>query len=125
MGGIEKVFEFFLFTFPDHFLLAIGGAVIIASALYPFLHFSESGVVVGPDVNYLTETFPVKSCRSENCRSAISIKVRLKTGSLVLAEASPCAACMERLQPGDAVRILRIGDRCVAQKIPVWMSRKC
>lgn len=125
MGATETALQFLFFTLTDWLLLSTGVAVLLVSALYPFFSFAEAGVVVSLDLAPRTSMAHGRGCDREGCRSSIPIAVRLRSGSLILAEASPCGACMERFKPGDPVRILRVGGRCVAQKIPFWMSGKC
>ncbi len=125
MTGFNDLLRLLVVTVPDLILLLFGGFLLAFVLVKPFGFSCQRGTVIRFD----TESQPGMSnghgCGHSIAGSAVSLQVKLETGSMILAQTSPCTVCMERLKPGDPVRVTKIGDRYIAQKAALWRSGKC
>ncbi|MBW1614770.1 MAG: hypothetical protein JRJ57_12585 [Deltaproteobacteria bacterium] len=117
--------EFLLTTLPDVLLIGIGlylATWMIAKTLF---FPSQKGVLIDLHDPFDHSCPEPMDCGFRPGSLGLPIRVKLDNDQIIIAETSPCSACMERLKPGDAVCINRIGDRVIAQKAAQWRRDKC
>lgn len=105
--------DFFLKTLPNLILIGFGLFLAFRTTLWPMFVRAPKGTIV-----YL--------CRaSDHSCSALAIRVKLDDAEVILAEVSPCTACMEGLKKGDRVTIERYGNRVIACRATGWRNGTC
>jgi hypothetical protein len=121
VAGFENLARLILITLPDLILLLIGAGILVLVWIRPFGLTCRMGTISGVGPAYGSEV----GTSGSQCCSGIPLQVRLESGATIRAETSPCSACLERLKPGDPVRITRIGNRYIARKAAPWRYGKC
>jgi len=125
MTAFDDFARLLLVTVPELILLGFGGFLLALALIKPLGLASQAGTVMRFD----TEFQPGMNIGCGQAHfmtgSAVSLQVELETGSMILAQTSPCTICLDKLKPGDSVRVIKVGDRYIALKVAFWRFGKC
>lgn len=125
MTGFNDLLRLLLVTVPDLILVLLACILLVILLVKPFGFLCQKGIVLCFGTGLQPGESDFFLCGHSTSGYGVPIQVRLATGLVIVAHASPCSLCMERLKPGDAVRVSKIGKRYIAQKTVLWRSGKC